>query len=65
VAPNGATTIPDINLINGSESANGRRATKSGGTTEDGGVKASTSTRGPLPIFYPVVDFFHELWWNY
>jgi hypothetical protein len=65
VAPNGATTTPDINLINGSENANGRRATKSGGTTEDGGVKTSISTQGPSPIFYPVVDFFHELWWNY
>jgi hypothetical protein len=64
MAPNGATIIPSISSISGSESASGSRTTKSGGTTEGGGVRASTSTRGPLPIFYPIVDFFHELWWN-
>jgi hypothetical protein len=65
VAPSGATTTPRISSISGSKSANGNKATKSDGIIEGGGARAPISTWGPLPIFNLVVDFFHELQWNY
>jgi hypothetical protein len=39
VAPSGATTTFGISLINGSENASGKRATKSGGIAKGGGVR--------------------------
>jgi hypothetical protein len=65
VAPSGALATPNISLTNGRESANCSGAIESGGITEGGGARASNSTQGTLPIFNPVVDFFHELWQNY
>jgi len=55
VAPNGATTILDINLTSGSENVSGSGAIGRGGTIGGGGVGASISTWGSLPIFNPVV----------
>jgi hypothetical protein len=37
----------------------------SGGITRGGGAWASNNTRGPLLTFNPIMEFFHELWWNY
>jgi uncharacterized Zn-binding protein involved in type VI secretion len=48
-------------LASGSISANGNGATRSGGTTTCGGVRAYINTQGTLPTFNPVVEFFHEL----
>jgi uncharacterized membrane protein YgcG len=63
VAPSGATTILNISSSNksGSGSASGSGTTGSGGTTRGGGARASISTQGPLRVFNPVVEFFHEL----
>ncbi len=44
VAPSGATTTLDINLVNGSENASGNGAIRSGGITGGGGVGAFAST---------------------
>jgi hypothetical protein len=65
VAPSGATVIPSISSTSGSGSANGNGITESGGTNGGGGVGASTNTRGPLFVFNPVVELFHELQQNY
>jgi hypothetical protein len=35
------------------------------GAIGSGGTKPSTSAWGPLLAFNPVVEFFHELQWNY
>jgi hypothetical protein len=64
VAPSGAT--PLNNLVSGNGSASGNGATKSGGTTKGGVIGTSISTRGPLLVFNPVVEFFRdELRQNY
>jgi hypothetical protein len=61
VAPSDAMVILSINSVNGSKNANGSGTTRSGGTTKGGGAKASTNTWGPLFVFNPIVEFFHEL----
>jgi hypothetical protein len=58
-------TTPSIILVNGSKSANGNGAIGNVGTTGCGGARASTNTWGPLFAFNLVVEFFHELQWNY
>jgi hypothetical protein len=65
MAPNGATTTPNISSTSVSRSANGSGITGSGGTTNGGGVRASISTWGPLHVFNLVVKFFRELQQNY
>jgi hypothetical protein len=55
-------TTLDISSVSQSKNANGNGTIRSGGTTMGGGVGASTSTWGPLPIFNLVVKFFNELW---
>jgi hypothetical protein len=47
------------NVTSGSGSSNGS------GTMGSGGTKPSTSAWGPLLAFNLVVEFFHELQWNY
>ncbi len=66
VAPSGAITTLDINLVNGSRNTNSNATTKSGGTIGNGdGAMASTSMWGPLPAFNLILEFFHKLQWNY
>jgi len=66
VVPSGAMTYISISLTNGHISVSGNEDIRSGGTfkidgTTGGGVRASISTRGPLPTFNLVVEFFCEL----
>jgi hypothetical protein len=56
---------PSIISISGSKSASGNGSTKNCGTIGDGGARTSTSMRGSLLAFNPVVEFFCELQWNY
>ncbi len=65
MAPSGALATPGISSANGNKSAIGSGAIKSGGIIGGGGVRASTSTWGPLPIFNLDVEFFYVLPWNY
>jgi len=60
MTPSGVTTIFSINLANGNKSANGNGTIENGngGFTRGGGVEASTSTHGPMPVFNLVVEFF-------
>jgi hypothetical protein len=64
-------TYTNISLTTGRKSASGNETIRSGGTikidgtTGGGGVRASTSTWGPLPTFNLVVEFFCELGQNY
>ncbi len=63
-----SSTIFSISLAsgsNGSRTTIGSGAIGSGGTIEGGGVRASTSAWGLLPIFNLVVEFFGELRQNY
>ncbi len=53
MAPNGAMAIPNISLANGNGNANASGATKSGGTTTGGGVRASIS----MLAFNLIVEF--------
>ncbi len=65
MTPSGALATSNISLANGRENVTCGGANKSGGIIGGGGARASTSTQGTLPVFNPVVDFFHELRQNY
>jgi hypothetical protein len=65
MAPSVTTTILGISLANGNRSISDIGAIRTSGTIGGGGAKASISMQGPLPIFNPVVEFFHELQQNY
>ncbi len=61
MALNGAMAILGISSASGNGSASGSGTTRRGGITKGGGVGASINTRGPLPIFDPIVELFIEL----
>ncbi len=60
MAPSGATTTLNTNLVSGSKSVSGGGAIESGGTTKGGGIRASIYM--PLHASDLVIKFFHNLW---
>jgi hypothetical protein len=65
MAPSGAMTTPNNSSTSGSKIVSGNGAIGNGGTIGGGGVGACISTRGPLLVFNPIVQFFNELRQNY